>query len=260
MESVEELRRLLQEPRRHVDTWYGKHVMRRFSIYLTRFFIERKWSPNQVTLLSLAAALVAAFLMSLSHFFLGIAFLNLWYLLDHVDGEVARYTKQSSPTGFYFDTVVNFIAQPCFFYGFGLGLTKDGGGIFYALAAVSAFSALLLMVLPLCEDAIVLSLSQKAGILPPAPHASTGEEPKPGFAKQCFMIWHESILFPNFLLVLTAAAFFLLFMPARVFGILSILFVYDTLSCTGIWILQLAQKVRSKKLDAAFNENKPANV
>jgi hypothetical protein len=174
--------------------------------------------------------------------------------LDHSDGEMARYLKMSSPTGFYWDTVVNFIVQPCVFYGMGLGLAAVHfpAGLFWG--ALSALSSLMLMILPVCEDSIVHHLSRKQGKLPEVvPRAAEkGGESGTGFLKKLFMLWHRSILYPNFLLFLTAAMILFPFMyvpPAQVLGIF---LIYFALSATGVWILQLFHKIRFKKLDSVL--------
>ena len=112
-ESIAQLREKIQAPRRSVDTWYGRHVMRFFSIYLTRFFIRWNWTPNQATLLSLVMGLGGACFGSgaLGHRHSRI---NLWYLVDHVDGKsLGIPERHRSPV--IFDTAVNFCATGDFF-------------------------------------------------------------------------------------------------------------------------------------------------
>ena len=254
MESIAELREKLQAPRREVDTWYGRYVMRFFSIYITRFFIGMKWSPNRVTLLSLAAAILGGFFFSMKAFGLGIVFLNLWYLIDHVDGEVARYTKQSSPTGFFFDTVVNFIVLPWTFFTLGAGIESLSYRLSLAMGILGAFSSLMLMILPLCEDAVMLNLMKK-GVRAPA----AKEEVMPpaidhsgSLLRRIFSYWHQTILFPNYLLFMTAAYLLLPLAGVPRNILLQLFLVYYSLSVTAIWILQLINKVKSKKLDHAL--------
>ncbi len=64
-------------------------------------------SPHAITLLSLLLGLAAVVAFALAPFprslLLGTAFLFLWYLTDHVDGQVARLTGRTSVAGAYFD-------------------------------------------------------------------------------------------------------------------------------------------------------------
>src|SRR3989344_6556634 len=108
-ETIRELRERLQGPRRPYDTHYGRYVMRRFSIYLTVLCSKMSLGPSAVTLLSILAGLLGAFFIYKNHWLTGILLVNAWYLLDHVDGELARYKGISSPTGLYFDTIANSI-------------------------------------------------------------------------------------------------------------------------------------------------------
>ena len=39
METIKELRKICQKPREDIDSWYGKNIIRKFSIYVTRIFI-----------------------------------------------------------------------------------------------------------------------------------------------------------------------------------------------------------------------------
>jgi phosphatidylserine synthase len=48
--------------------------------------------------------------------------LQLWYILDHVDGEVARYRKQTSAKGLFIDLINHHIVHPLIFFFISLGL------------------------------------------------------------------------------------------------------------------------------------------
>jgi phosphatidylglycerophosphate synthase len=252
MESIRELRHQLQDPRRSVDTWYGRHVMRAGSIFLTRIAIERGLTPNQITLASLIAGILSAVFFSSQAWLFGILFLNLWYLLDHVDGEVARYTKASSNSGFFFDTVINFIVEPLIFLGIGCGLSGWTANPWLGLAVLAAFSSLFLGLIPMCEDSVIFISCRKAGKLPQAaPQAKTEAEPKdqPSLIRRFFSFWHLSITFPSVILSLTIfyAVSFLIGMP-RVSAI-QIYLCYYAVSVTVVWIAQLYHKIHSRKLD-----------
>ena len=250
MESVEELRKLLQEPRREVDTWYGKTVMRLFSIYSTRYFIERKWTPNQVTLLSVVLAFWSGVFFFFGFFALGILFINLWYLIDHSDGEVARYTKQSSATGFFFDTVVNFFVQPWMFFSIGLGLERWGYAGASALGILAAFASLMLIIMPMCEDSVLLHLFRKKGTIPAQSVKPAATEASPeDLLKQCFAIWHKTVLFPNVLLFITGFYIFLRLFRMNYPLWFCYIWFYFGVSMASIAVLQLVRKVQTKKLD-----------
>lgn len=249
-ESVAELRKILQEPRKSVDTWYGWHVMRAGSIFLTRIAIKQGFTPNQVTLASLVIGLLSALFFSFGIWFMGVLFINLWYLLDHVDGEVARYTKASSQSGFFFDTIINYIIEPLMFLGIGCGLSAGNAGPWIVLAVLSAFGSLLLGLIPLCEDSVILTLSRKRGQLPHKDDQARIEPPIAASAiRRLFSIWHISVTFPSVIVSLTA-----LFLASLLIGLpraysMGAYLAYYAVSITGVWIAQLFYKVKSRKLD-----------
>lgn len=246
--SIRELREQLQAPRRAVDTWYGRQVMRRFSIYLTWIFLPLKITPNQVTFLSLIASLISGFFFIFEKKLAwGIGLLNVWYLLDHVDGEIARYTRKASATGFYFDTMINFIVQPLAFLSLGICLNSLNWGI------AGAYGFLMLMILPMCEDVIHYSLLKKTGSSQIVVSVSSTEpalESTRSFPKTAFVIWHKLLTFPNFLLVTTLS-----YMACKVFHISSLfifsfLLIFYALSSNLVWVIQLTEKIKSHKLDS----------
>jgi len=103
-------------------------------------------TPNQVTAFSLALALLAAALMASGRaawLDLGAGLFVLARFLDHVDGELARLRRTSSPFGYYFDYVAGGLSYAAFYFGTGLGLA-DGwlGPWAVALGTAGAISAL----------------------------------------------------------------------------------------------------------------------
>ncbi|MBI3316304.1 MAG: CDP-alcohol phosphatidyltransferase family protein, partial [Candidatus Omnitrophica bacterium] len=127
MTTIDDLRKELQRPRRHKDTWYGKYVMRRLSIYITAFLAQFPVSPFWVNFVSILSGLLGAWLLSRQEWLWGILFVNGWYLLDHVDGELARFRKVFYATGLYFDSMANVIVIPAAFAGLGVGLKSATG-------------------------------------------------------------------------------------------------------------------------------------
>lgn len=86
-------------------------VVRPLSFYLTPFFVNRGISANVVTgiglvvLLSALTAVLAAARYE-TMLIVGAILINVWYLLDFVDGNIARYTNLESAFGAFFDWYV----------------------------------------------------------------------------------------------------------------------------------------------------------
>lgn len=250
-ESIAQLREKIQAPRRSVDTWYGRHVMRFFSIYLTRFFIRWNWTPNQVTLLSLAMGLAGVYFLACGHWAVGLLGLNLWYLFDHVDGEIARYTGKSSLSGYFFDTVVNFFVQPLTFLALGLGLREP---IWIMFGFVAMFGCMMLSLIPMCQDCILLQEYRKRGSVPANVMCeSSSASGQPGFLRRLFAFVHYMTTYPVFLLTVSVAC--LLFVLPRIVEasfLMGVLLTVYTAAITTVWISQLVYKIWFKQLDGAL--------
>lgn len=250
-ESIAQLREKIQAPRRSVDTWYGRHVMRFFSIYLTRFFIRWNWTPNQVTLLSLVIGLAGVYFLACGHWAVGLLGLNLWYLFDHVDGEIARYTGKSSLSGYFFDTVVNFFVQPLTFLALGLGLREP---IWIMFGFVAMFGCMMLSLIPMCQDCILLQEYRKRGRVPTAvTPVSNGTSGERSFLRRLFAFVHYMTTYPVFLLTLSVAC--LLFVLPRIVEASFLMNVFLTVyagAITFVWISQLVYKILSKQLDGTL--------
>ncbi|MSZ49647.1 MAG: CDP-alcohol phosphatidyltransferase family protein, partial [Actinobacteria bacterium] len=94
--------------RRNGEHWAGRLYMRRISLYLTRVFLALGWSPNQITWLMIACGIGAApalLIPGVAGPIVAVVLIQLYLLLDCCDGEVARWTKRTSPTGVYLDRV-----------------------------------------------------------------------------------------------------------------------------------------------------------
>ena len=111
---------------------YSRLVGRKFSIYFSYLLIKLKVTPNQVTFISLVSALLGCLSLVFSFIspyflLLAILFINLYHILDHSDGEVARYyiankLKKPSKDGEYFDYIVHYYSTNLMFFCLGLGL------------------------------------------------------------------------------------------------------------------------------------------
>lgn len=105
------------------DNLYSRIFYRKLSPYLTYLFLKMGISAGTVTWLSVAMAFIGCFLISFSDMkvtVLGFIFLQLWYLLDHVDGEIARYTKTTSKEGMYLDFATHSLVHPIIYFGFAM--------------------------------------------------------------------------------------------------------------------------------------------
>lgn len=97
--------------------------MREISLRITRVLVNTKVTPNQLTyVMTLAGVLAAPALLvpGIWGAVLGVVAVQLYLLLDCVDGEVARWKKQFSLSGVYLDRVGAYLCDAAVLVGFGL--------------------------------------------------------------------------------------------------------------------------------------------
>lgn len=94
----------------HGEGPISKHINRRFSHILTRFFLQTNVTPNQISILSFFLTLLAGFLFTASSYasiLIAGFFTQFASILDGVDGEIARVKLSSSSFGAWFDTILD---------------------------------------------------------------------------------------------------------------------------------------------------------
>ena len=109
-EEIRELRYLAQKPyaQEALEAWL---FHRRISIYISRALLGLQWiTPNLVTFLGLILASSGAFITWLlqaeNSVWAGLVFYHLAYLLDVVDGELARLKDLRSDEGIWLDRLL----------------------------------------------------------------------------------------------------------------------------------------------------------
>jgi len=107
--------------RKKVETvWYAKYMVRPFSIYITKILLYTSITANQVSLIGMTLGICGAFAIgygTIQSGFVGVMLLQFSYLLDCIDGEIARYYKQSSVNGIFIDFLGHRIVIPLIFLG-----------------------------------------------------------------------------------------------------------------------------------------------
>jgi phosphatidylglycerophosphate synthase len=104
-------------------------------------------TPNQVTLLALAAGLASGWMLlqgTPSGWIVGALFFELAYLLDNCDGELARMTRTASGLGRWLDTVTDCLSHIAFFLGLGFGVHRlDPNRLWIRLGELAAVGVFL---------------------------------------------------------------------------------------------------------------------
>ena len=106
------------------DGFFSVFVLRRFSKLLTNLAVKIKATPNQVTMISLAIGLYSAYLFAQGSpwsLFAGALLLQVSIVVDCVDGELARYTRQFSKLGGWLDAVTDRVKEYMVLLGLAYG-------------------------------------------------------------------------------------------------------------------------------------------
>lgn len=157
-ESMEQLGEICQpEDKIKTCTAYERLVLRKFSIYLTAFFLHLGITANEASMIGLMIGLCGAVLLGLSSIrmnFVGAILLQIAYLFDCVDGELARYEGFKTPSrkgklgGFYLDEMNHLILYPLTMFLFGLGTAQYFPAWGRALSVLAFFGAFGLLGVP----------------------------------------------------------------------------------------------------------------
>ncbi|WP_051437878.1 CDP-alcohol phosphatidyltransferase family protein [Streptomyces synnematoformans] len=132
--SVAELRPVVHpagvKDRRSGEHWAGRLYMREVSLRVDRHLVTTRVTPNQLTyVMTLAGVLAAPALLvpGIPGALLGVLMVQLYLLLDCVDGEVARWKQQFSIGGVYLDRVGAYLCDAAVLVGFGLRAADPWG-------------------------------------------------------------------------------------------------------------------------------------
>jgi len=98
--------------------WETIYITRKISIWITYFLRDSRLTPTQITGLWIFLGILGAFLFIFNMYWVSLLAIGLLYLswvLDNVDGELARYKKQFSIAGNLLDMLGHEIIFPAIF-------------------------------------------------------------------------------------------------------------------------------------------------
>lgn len=115
----------------------------RLARLLVRPLAKTRVTPNQITVLSLAAGTAAALLFAgggRTAADLGAACFMLAMLIDHADGELARLAGKTSRLGHHLDYIVGSLNYTLLFIGLGIGVGRASGDWALAIGLAAGLS------------------------------------------------------------------------------------------------------------------------
>ncbi|AZK97548.1 MULTISPECIES: CDP-alcohol phosphatidyltransferase family protein [Streptomyces] len=170
--SVAELRPVVHpegvKDRRSGEHWAGRLYMREISLRVDRYVVNTRITPNQLTYLMVVVGVIggaALLIPGLTGAILAAVLFQIYLLLDCVDGEVARWRKQTSVTGVYLDRIGHYLCEAALLVGFGIrGADVLGDGraewLWAFLGTVAALGAILIK----AETDLVDVARQRSGL------------------------------------------------------------------------------------------------
>lgn len=268
MESIEELKKICQGTiHKDVSNVYMRYVCRPLSIRMTRYLLPTAITADQVSQVMIAAGFLAVFVLALpwkSTFFLGALLLQLWYLIDCMDGEVARYRyyqktgrisidkRDASLTGMYYDMInhylMNFMVPAAVAFGVYLQTSS-----FLALAAGSAASLGQVMLLAMhdARSRAVLSHLKKYKTIETVKNTSTEEKRTPrSLAHRGFMVLHYTMTYPSVMNLVLLTAFLAFFI---VLDMRALLLAYLALGSLLVSTVLITHAIRQREPDQELN-------
>ncbi|MEU4565648.1 DUF5941 domain-containing protein [Micromonospora sp. NPDC023956] len=132
-EDATELRLSVKER----DDFFTTYFVSSWSPYVTKVCARLGLTPTGVTMISVLFAVVAAVLFGVGGrpaLVTGGVLLYLGFMLDCVDGQLARYTRDFSPWGGWLDTMADRAKEYVVYAGLGFGMTHAGLGDGWVLA------------------------------------------------------------------------------------------------------------------------------
>ncbi|HEY2600104.1 MAG TPA: DUF5941 domain-containing protein [Thermoleophilaceae bacterium] len=120
------------------DGFFTTFFVSPYSRYVARFAARLGLTPNQVTVLSMCVGIVAAAAFATGKrwgLVGGALVLQVAFMLDCVDGQLARYTRSFSRFGAWLDSVFDRLKEYLVYAGLAIGSTRGFGVDVWALAA-----------------------------------------------------------------------------------------------------------------------------
>jgi len=124
----------LQDMKRRKDWWHIPFTF--ISKYFTWVLVRTPITANFITIFGFLIGFIGLLLIGLGNnlfIFIGFIFLYVYYLTDEIDGEIARYKKQISLRGIYYDEVGHLIYLSCFFTSFGYNIYRRNSEFLYII-------------------------------------------------------------------------------------------------------------------------------
>ncbi len=261
-ESLRELNEVCQKPDyKTKGNWYVRTILRDASLPMTWLLLHTRVTANQVTLASLAISLLGMGFLATpgsAAFLTGVALLQLWYYLDHVDGQIARYRKTDCLTGRFLDFLTHHIVHTALFFAMGFYAYAVTGNILFLVWGFAA--SLAMLTFNVTHDVKyktffekILTRDNPRGMtLRPRDSTPEVEKGKASLPKRIFSLLHKLCEIHVMMNILTLAAVLKIFTADFDFRF-ALFLVYGVIAPL-IAIVKLAYILKTQMIDAEFQD------
>ena len=138
LSSLDEDRLWLDSAVKGDDGFFGTFFVSPYSRFIARWAARRRIKPNTVTAVALVLALVAAASFAAGHRWdrvSGAVVLFAAFVLDCVDGQLARYARAFTPLGAWLDVTTDRVKEYAVYAGLAIGASRVMGSDVWVLAA-----------------------------------------------------------------------------------------------------------------------------
>ena len=259
VESLKELNKIVQKPHyRETGNWMVRRILRDAALPCTWLLLHTGVTAHQVTLAALLTGILGNVVLGFSGsgaFLTGALLLQLWYYLDHVDSQIARYRKTASLTGRFFDFLMHAVVHGLLYFFLGLHAYKTTGKlVFLFWGALTAFSMLTFnMIHDLKSKAFIEKLAKASSIRrrPPEGESSAAGVSEPSRAARLFSHAHKLCEIHVTMNLLTLAACLELLTRGTVDFRLFAAAGYGLL-VPAITVIKIVHMIRTRKFDHEF--------
>lgn len=162
--SLAELRAVVQPAgvvgRRSAEHWAGRLYMRRVSLHVTRRLVTVPVTAHQLTAAMIVVGVAAAGVVAVPGVLAAVVaalLVQLYLLLDCVDGEVARWRRTTGAAGVYLDRLGHHVVEGALLVGLGV---RAAGGVSSEPSwwvVLGALTALVVVIGKLESDLVVVA-------------------------------------------------------------------------------------------------------
>jgi len=141
LDAIDEDDALLDAAVKATDGFFTTFFVSPYSRYVARWAARRGLTPNLVTTVSLLVGIVAAAAFALGDragLVAGAVLLQVAFMLDCVDGQLARYTRQFSKFGAWLDSIFDRTKEYAVFAGLAIGAAHTGDPVWLLAGAALA--------------------------------------------------------------------------------------------------------------------------